>query len=619
MVTRQLVRASPDRRAARRLKLRILATTDLHGHVISWNYDTHEIAPSRGLSRVATLINGARAEVENSLLFDNGDFLNGSGLSAAVLTNFSAAAGHPMVLAMNRLRYDAVAVGNHEFSHGLDFLRNAMSPANFPLICSNFVFSALDFILPHIVLTRDMRDDLGNIQQIKIGVLALLPRQTLVWEAHHLTGEANATPMHAAAQATAQHLRDMGADIVVALAHSGYDADIDSQPEESCAHSVAQIKTIDVVLAGHSHKVFPETMDQPVEDIALVLAGFFGSHLGVIDLELQGHVAGWQVIKRSSTVRAVAARQGQRLTALVPEDAMITEIAAQTHGRIIAASDQVVGYSQSRLHSYFALLSDSPALNVIASAQIDHIGRAVRDVEFAGLPIIAAAAPFKAGGRGGPDNYTDLIAGPLRVRHISDLYTHPNHPVAFLISGLELAEWLERSASIYRQICLGEKDAELLDPDFPSFNFEVIFGVSYQINLAMPARFDALGRPVNPRSSRIENLRFQRQAVTADQRFILVSNSFRRDGGQGFVGTGSDRVVFEGTEHVATLVHDFVARGGDIPPMDPTRWQFTPMPQTTVLFESSPKAVDVLDEVPHLQLEPLRVLSSGFQRFRLHL
>lgn len=617
MLTRQLLRANPDWGAARRLKLRILATTDLHGHVISWNYDTHEIAPSRGLSRVATLISAARAEVENSLLFDDGDFLNGSGLSAAVLGNFSAAAGHPMVLAMNRLRYDAVAVGNHEFSHGLDFLRNAMAPANFPLICSNFVFSGLDFILPHIVLTREMRDDLGEIHQIKIGVLALLPRQTLVWEAHHLTGEATATPMFATAQATAQHLRDMGADIVVALVHSGYDAD--TQPEESCAHSVAQLKTIDAVLAGHSHKVFPETADQPVDDVAVVLAGFFGSHLGVIDLELQRDVAGWQVIKQSSAVRAVAARQGQRLTALVPEDAMITEIAAQTHDRIIAASDQVVGYSQNRLHSYFALLSDSPALNIIASAQIDHIGRAVRDVEFAELPIIAAAAPFKAGGRGGPDNYTDLIAGPLRVRHISDLYTHPNHPVAFLISGLELAEWLERSASIYRQICPGEKDAELLDPDFPSFNFEVIFGVSYQINLAKPARFDAQGRAVNPDSSRIENLRFQGQVVTADQRFILVSNSFRRDGGQGFVGTGSDRVVFEGTEHVATLVHEFVARGGNIPPMDPTRWQFTPMPQTTVLFESSPKAVDVLDEVPHLQLEPLRVLSSGFQRFRLHL
>ena len=188
-----------------------------------------------------------------------------------------------------------------------------------------------------------------------------------------------------------------------------------------------------------------------------------------------------------------------------------------------------------------------------------------------------------------------------------------------MITGTELALWLERSASIYRQITLGAQDVELLDPDFPSFNFEVVFGVSYQINLANPARFDALGRVINPKARRIEYLRFGGQEVTADQPFILVSNSFRRDGGQGFAGTESDRVIFEGCAHAATLVHDFVACGGKVAQMDPLRWQFAPMPKTTVLFDCSPRAFQVLDEVPHLHLEPLNILASGFQRFRLHL
>lgn len=604
---------------ARHLKLRVLATTDLHGHVVSWNYDTQEIAPSRGLSRVATLIAKARAEVENTLLFDDGDFLNGSGLSAAVLTNFSGAAGHPMILAMNALNYDAVAVGNHEFSHGLDFFRNSLATANFPLICSNFIFSGLDFILPHVLLTRVLRDDQGDLHPIKIGVLALLPRQTLVWEARHLTGCASAAPIYAAAQAAAQHLRDKGADIVVALVHSGYEPQSDDQHEESCAHAIAQIATIDVVLAGHSHKVFPDTAGQSIEDVAIVMAGFYGSHLGVIDLELQQDEAGWHSINSRSAVQPVAVREGQELTALVEEDPMILTIAAQTHENVVAFSNQVVGQSNQRLHSYFALLSDSPALNLVAAAQIDHMRRHLTDVKWAGIPILAAAAPFKAGGRGGPDNFIDLPAGPLRVRHISDLYTHPNHPVAFLITGTELAQWLERSASMYRQIALRDTDAELMDGDFPSFNFEVIFGISYQINLSKPARFDALGRVVNPLSSRIENIRYNGQAVMEDQQFILVSNSFRRDGGQGFAGTDSGHVVFEGTEHVGTLVHDFVARGGDLAQINPQRWQFTAMPQTTVLFDSSPKAIDVMDEVPHLRLEPLEILPSGFQRFRLYL
>lgn len=611
-------RAGPKKGVARNLKLRVLATTDLHGHVLSWNYDTHEIAPSRGLSRVASLIAAARAEVENTLLFDNGDFLNGSGLSAAVLTTLSEA-GHPMVLAMNHLRYDAAAIGNHEFSHGVGFLRTAVLPANFPLICSNFVFSDLDFILPHVLLTRDLRDDLGEMHQIKIGVLALLPRQTMVWEARHLAGLATPTPMQQAAQDTAQHLRDCGADIVVALVHSGYDPEIDTPHEEAFAKAVSEMAAIDIVLAGHSHKVFPETEGQSTADQAIVSAGFYGSHLGVIDLELRRDAAGWRCVKRRSAVQAVAARQGQGITALAAEDPAIVAIAAQTHQSTIAAADRVIGHTPRRLHSYFALLSDSSALNLVATAQTDHMRRQLADSKYANIPILAAAAPFKAGGRGGPDNYTDLGIGPLRMRHIADLYTHPNHPVAFLMTGAEVAQWLERAASLYRQVTVGAKDAELLDADFPSFNFEVIFGVSYQINLAKPARFDALGRSVNPFSCRIENLRFDGQLVTADQQFIVVSNSFRRDGGQGFAGTSSDRVVFEGSAHVATLVHDYIAKGQEIPQIDPKRWQFTPMPQTTVLFESSPQSVNVLEEVAHLQLEPLDILTSGFQRFRLHL
>ncbi len=603
---------------ARKLKLRVLATTDLHGHVLSWNYDTHEISPSRGLSRVASLIAVARAEVENALLFDNGDFLNGSGLSVAVTTDVHDPVGHPMVLAMNHLRYDAVAVGNHEFSHGIDFLRSALADANFPLICSNFAFSGLDFIVPHMLLNREMRDDHGDLHQIKIGVLALLPAQTLVWEARHLTGIAIATPMIDAVEDTAQQLRDKGADIVVALAHSGYEPETDTQHEDSFAKFVTRMTTVDAVLAGHSHKVFPET-DAMLNDQAIVSAGFYGSHLGVIDLELQRDVQGWICVKRSSAVRPVAKRHGLGLTALVGEDPAVVAIAAQTHDQIVAAADQVVAHNPRRLHSYFALVSDSPALALVAAAQTDHIRRHLTQAQFADIPILAAAAPFKAGGRGGPDNYTDLMAGPLRLRHISDLYTHPNHPVAFLVTGAELAQWLERSVSIYRQISLGAKDAELLDPDFPSFNFEVIFGLTYQINLAMPARFDMFGQVINPDASRIENLCFAGRAVVADQPFILVSNSFRREGGQGFVGTGSERVIFAGEAHVARLVIDYVSLGGTVPQIDPQRWRFAQMPHTSVVFDSSPKANQVIDELPHLGLQPLQTLTSGFQRFRLQL
>ena len=114
------------------------------------------------------------------------------------------------------------------------------------------------------------------------------------------------------------------------------------------------------------------------------------------------------------------------------------------------------------------------------------------------LPILSAVAPFKAGGRGGPDNYTDIPAGALRARHANDLYIHPNSLVAVQVSGNEVAAWLERSASMFHQILPGAQDVPLIDDQFPSFNFDVIHGLSYRIDLSQPPpeRLKSAGRPV---------------------------------------------------------------------------------------------------------------------------
>ena len=603
-----------------KLKLRILATTDLHAHVLSWNYDTNQIAPARGLSRVATLVEQARAQVENCLLFDNGDFLNGSGLSEAIWAHAPKMPTHPIVMAMNHLNYDAVAVGNHEFSHGLDFLKTCVSQAVFPILCSNLMIPDFENMQPFVVLTREMIDQSGLRHHIKIGVISLLPMQTLVWEARNLDGIATAVPMLQTAQTLSQHLREMGADIVVALAHTGFAKGSDATHEENLAKSLSEIATIDAVISGHSHSVYPTTQD-PLDGVAIVCPGFYGSHLGLIDLELQRDQTGWHCIGRQSAVRPVAHRCGDDglLVPPVAEHREIVAIAQNTHSEIIRSAEKIVGRTDHRLHRYFALLADSPALNLIASAQLDHLHNTLTDPNLRQIPILAAAAPFKAGGRGGPDNYTDSAVGALRIRNISDLYPHPNYLVEFRITGAELRQWLERSCSLFLQVTLGDKDAPLIAPDFPSFNFEVIFGVTYNINLSQPPRFDALGRQINPSAQRIENLMYQGKCITEDQIFILASNSFRRDGTAGFAGTDSSRVIYESCTQVTTIIQRYLERGTPPPNLIRQRWKFTPMPDTTVIFDTALAAVDVADEISHLTPRALTTLASGFRRFRLHL
>ena len=113
----------------RRASLRLLATTDVHVHLLAHDYYADRAAVF-GLAKTATLIAAARAEARNTVLLDNGDFLQGNPLGDYVITELSSEGAststHPAIRAMNRLRYDAACLGNHEFNYGLDLLERAL-------------------------------------------------------------------------------------------------------------------------------------------------------------------------------------------------------------------------------------------------------------------------------------------------------------------------------------------------------------------------------------------------------------------------------------------------------------------------------------------------------------
>ena len=113
----------------------LLGTTDLHGHVEPLDYYTNKPA-NLGLAKIATLIRQARAEQPDALLLDSGDTIQGTPL-AYYYAEKDTHATNPMMLLMNSLGYDAMAVGNHEFNFGLDVLWKAKREAQFPILGAN--------------------------------------------------------------------------------------------------------------------------------------------------------------------------------------------------------------------------------------------------------------------------------------------------------------------------------------------------------------------------------------------------------------------------------------------------------------------------------------------------
>ena len=615
------------------LIVRILATSDLHSNLLAWDYHTNQTCASRGLARTASLIATARDQVANCLLFDNGDFLNGNALGDHLAQRLGdhadMAQSHPMITAMNHLRYDAVTLGNHEFSHGVHHLLRSLRDAAFPVVASNLRITKADaggLGMRSLMLNRSFHDTEGRLHDIRIAVIGFLPPQTTIWEQRHLKGRAEVHDIVETARALIPDLRKGGADLIVALSHSGVGGK-DARPfGENASHALALVDGVDVIIAGHTHLVFPTADCVDLAGKPAVMPGFFGSHLGVIDLTLTqtvGHArpARWHITEQQVETRPIAQRSamGGALTALVADDVAIAAIAQPDHAALRAWADQPIGHTDVALHSYFALITQSPALEIIALAQSQHLARALAGGPFSDAPLLAAVAPFKAGGRGGPENYTAIPAGPLRRHNTGDLYIHPNSLIGLHLPGHAVLRWLERSVSLFHQIAPGAQDAALINLDFPSYDFDVMHGLTYRVDLTQPARFDRQGSEVAPNARRIVDPCWQGKPVQTDQMFVVASNSYRCAGGSGFAKPQPDQVIFEARQSNQRLVETYIRAGGRVKPPAQPHWGFVAQPGTTVLFDCDPRAIAALDQAPHLRLEPLMRLKSGFHRFRLHL
>lgn len=622
---------------AQTVELRVMETTDIHMHIQDYDYYKDSQSNSVGLSKVATLIRQARAEVANSVLVDNGDLLQGTPLGDYVAKGKVLKFGetHPAFKAMNLLDYDAANIGNHEFNYGLDFLMKSLNGANFPYVVANVYFDDGDddatndqnYFQPYIIKDKEVVDSEGNKQTIKIGYIGFTPPQIMTWDKANLTGKVISKDIVETARKFVPEMKAKGADVVVAIPHSGmYDTPREGM-DEHATYYLAKVEGIDAIMFGHSHRVFPgdkaldayEGVDSEkgtVFGVAATMPGFWGSHLGVVDLTLEKENGKWEVVDGTGSVRAIAKREGRKSISLVEAAADINNVVEEDHQGTLAYMRKKVGETTADINSFFALVQDDPSIQVVNQAQTWYVKNIVQGTSFDGLPILSAGAPFKAGGRGGADYYTDVKKGDIALKNVSDLYIYPNDLKVVKLNGAQIVEWLEFSAGQFNQIDASDSSTaqQLVNTSFPTYNFDVIDGINYQIDVTQPARYESKGAMVSADNHRITNVTFQGKAIDLSQDFLVATNNYRAGGGGHFPNLDGSTIVIDAPDKNRDVVANYLLSQTTISPKADGNWHFADtLANAKVVFKTSPKGKAVASD----NLEFDKDLDDGFAQFLL--
>lgn len=568
-------------------ELVIMATADVHANIYPWDYYANAPNPGVGLAKVYTLVKELRATHPNTLLLDNGDLIQGTPLASYLVNNGLPAAGdvHPVIDVLNRMGYDGAAFGNHEFNFGLEYAVSAAAGARFPYLSANVYHPGTEepYFTPYVILDRAI-----DGRPIRIGLIGFVPPRIMVWDRTHLTGKVEAGPIVDAARRFIPQMKAQGADLIIVLAHSGADPGTNT---ENTAYTLArEFPEIDVIIAGHSHREIPGPglpghPDGKVNGVQLVQPGFWGQYLGVVYLTLEHGGDGWKVTgKRAELLPAASAEPAPEVLAW----------ARNVHEATTLWVTSPIGETLIPISSRASQLTDTAVVQLINDVQRQYVAELLQGTEYAGLPVLSAAAPFKSG-RAGESDFTDIPAGPVTVGDVASIYIYDNTLRALLVTGAELKMWLEYAAQKFRQVTPGRGE-EPLFTDFRGYNFDQIDGVQYKIDITKP-----LGR-------RIVDLTYEGKPVRPEQEFILATNNHRADGGGGFPATGADaRVVLDPGIASRELIVQYIAERGVINPVPDYNWELVPNyldhPQADYVYILVKRGVYVGDLEGRLELD----------------
>ncbi len=509
---------------AQSVDIAIAATTDVHGRVRGWDYFADSAESVRGLSRAATIVDSVRdANPARVILVDAGDFLQGNPFTFAA-ARIDTAQPSAVVAAMNAMHYDAVTVGNHEFNYGVPTLRRETSSATFALLAANATGGpAPSAWRPWTIVER------GGV---KIGIVGATTPGSMLWDSANLRAAGvRIGPIPPAVAKAVVAVRAAGADAVVVVAHAGftngsYDTTATGVGAENPIAEVARdVPGIDLIVFGHTHR---EVADTTINGVLLTQPRNWATSVSVAHLVFEKAGGKWRVASKRATIVRAAGH---------PEEAAVVAAAERGHQSARKYAATVIGRTAVAWSSDSARVKDTPIMDFVAET--------MRRASGANLASVAA---FTTDAK--------IPVGNVTVAQLAQLYPYENTLRVLRISGAMLKAYLEQSARYFRVTGSGGSTRVSGDPSIPGYNFEILTGVDYVIDLSRPI------------GDRITGLLYRGKPVRAGDSFTIALSNYRAEGSGGYTMLRGAPVVYDRQEDIRQLLIDEVARRGTLNPAD---------------------------------------------------
>jgi 2',3'-cyclic-nucleotide 2'-phosphodiesterase (5'-nucleotidase family) len=385
------------------IHLTVLHVNDLHGHILPYiDKSISEEIPVSGAAYLAKMIEAKRiVNPDGNLLLSAGDMFQGTPIS-------NLFHGQSIMDIMNHLRFDAMAIGNHEFDWGREILDKLRSSASFPFLSSNIVDKQGGILAgakPYTLLTR---------KNLKIAVIGITTPETA-----YGTKPANVSDLTFLDPVTIlpgviREVKSLGADLVLVLSHLGLDED------KSLARNVSGI---DIIVGGHSHTavIDPVKIDRTI----IVQAGCYGLYLGVLQLDVDPSTR--RIIDYTSANELKPVFAGPES----PFDEKTASIVAAYNDQIKAEFARVVGETSVDLMRNPT--EESNIGNLIADAMKE---------------ATKADVAFQNGG----GIRADMAAGKITMEEVFTMLPFDNALVVMDLSGGQILQILEQNSTTDRKI-----------------------------------------------------------------------------------------------------------------------------------------------------------------------